>query len=204
MFTVIAGAFAGAVVTVFLGRDPGFALGLLVFLATAVAVFAVRPTAVYLVIPVPTLAYVAAAVGTGYIHDRATDTSHTALALSAVQWTAGGFVAMASSTALAIVVTLGRWLLARHRTGPRYEDYDAVIARRLRPASAQSAAGRDDDLRPADGGAQRSASGMPADPRPGALYRARASGRVDGRARSLLWVPTTPGARTPGSAAGRR
>jgi hypothetical protein len=120
VFTVIAGAFLGFVITALAGREPGFILGLLVVLATAVAVFAVRPKAVYLVIPAPSLAYVVAAVLTGYLHDRATDTSHTALAISAVQWIASGFVAMIAATALAIVVAAGRWMASNRRSGLRY------------------------------------------------------------------------------------
>lgn len=120
VFTVIAGAFAGFVITALAGREPGFILGLLVVLATVVAVFAVRPKAAYLVIPAPALAYVVAAVLTGYLHDRSMDTSHTALAISAVQWTASGFVPMFTATAIAVVVTAVRWWLARRRTPLRY------------------------------------------------------------------------------------
>lgn len=163
MFTVIGGAVLGALVTVFLGRDPGFALGLLVFLSTLVAVFVVRPRAVYLVIPVPALSYVVAAVLTGYLHDRATDTSHTALAISAVQWIAAGFVAMAAATALAILVTAIRWLVSYRRTGLRYENYDTVAARRLGDTQSRSASA-------GDGERQRpSPSELPSDPQRRAL-----------------------------------
>ncbi len=136
VFTVIAGAFAGFLITALAGREPGFILGLLVVLATAVAVFAVRPKAVYLVIPAPALAYVVAAVLAGYLHDRATDTSHTALAISAVQWVASGFVAMIVATALAVVVAIGRWLASRRRTGLRYGGPSTRHADGARPASA--------------------------------------------------------------------
>jgi Na+/melibiose symporter-like transporter len=120
VFTVIAGAFVGFLITAVAGREPGFILGLLVVVATAVAVFAVRPKAVYLVIPAPALAYVVAAVLAGYLHDRAADTSHTALVISAVQWIASGFVAMIAATALAVVVAVGRWTASNRRTGLRY------------------------------------------------------------------------------------
>jgi hypothetical protein len=162
VFTVIGGALLGALVTIFLDRDPGFALGLLVFLATLVAVFVVRPKAAYLVIPVPALAYVVAAVLTGYVHDHSTATSHSALAIWAVQWIAAGFVAMAASTALAIVVSAARWLLSNRRTGLRYESYDAVAARRLAASQRRSATAADAEPRP-------SASGLPSDPQRRAL-----------------------------------
>jgi hypothetical protein len=115
----MAGAFVGFVITALAGREPGFVLGLLVVVGTVVAVFAVRPKAAYLVIPAPALSYVVAAVLTGYLHDRATDTSHTALAISAVQWIASGFVPMITATAVAIVVAACRWWLASRRTGLR-------------------------------------------------------------------------------------
>jgi hypothetical protein len=53
---------------------------------------------------------VGAAVIAGLIHDRATDTSNTALTLNGVQWIASGFVAMTAATILAIVIAAGRWL----------------------------------------------------------------------------------------------
>jgi hypothetical protein len=113
VFTVILGAMLGAVITVAAGRDPGVVLGIFLVAATVIAAFVVRPRAAYQVVPVPALAYVAAAIVAGLIHDRARDTTHTLLALSAIQWIASGFLAMVTATAVALVVTAGRWLLAR-------------------------------------------------------------------------------------------
>jgi hypothetical protein len=118
VFTVILGAVLGAVITVAAGRDPGLVLGVFLVVATVIAAFVVRPRAAYLVIPVPALAYVAAALVAGLIHDRARDTTHTLLALSAIQWIASGFLAMVTATAVAVVVTAARWLLSR-RPGSR-------------------------------------------------------------------------------------
>jgi hypothetical protein len=128
VFTVIGGAFAGLLVTVFLGREPGFALGLCVILATAVGSFAVRPNAAYLVIPAPALSYVVAAVAAGYVHDHASDTSHTALAVSGVQWVANGFIPMAVATGLAILIAAVRWLVSIRRSRPKWAP--AASARR--------------------------------------------------------------------------
>ncbi len=150
VFTVIAGAFVGFIITAVAGREPGFILGLLVVLATAVAVFAVRPKAVYLVIPAPALAYVVAAVLAGYLHDRATDTSHTALAISAVQWIASGFVPMVAATALAVVVAAGRWLASRRRVGLRYGGTSARHADGARPESTGQDPGTPASLPPTD------------------------------------------------------
>jgi hypothetical protein len=113
VFTVILGALLGAVITVVAGRDPGLLLGVFLVVATVIAAFVVRPRAAYLVIPVPALAYVAAAIVAGLIHDRASDTTHTLLAVNAVQWIASGFFAMIAATAVAMLVATTRWLLAR-------------------------------------------------------------------------------------------
>jgi hypothetical protein len=113
VFTVVLGALLGAVITVVAGRDPGLVLGIFLVIATVIAAFVVRPRAAYLVIPVPALAYVVVAIVAGLIHDRARDTTHTLLALSAIQWIASGFFAMVTATAVAVVITVARWLLAR-------------------------------------------------------------------------------------------
>ena len=87
-------------------------LGASVVAGTAAATLAVRPRSVYVIIPVPALAYVVAATIAGLIHDRATDTSHTALALSAVQWAAAGFLAMTGATILAAVIAITRRVIS--------------------------------------------------------------------------------------------
>jgi hypothetical protein len=154
VFTVIAGAVLGAIGTIVIGREPGPLLGILVIAATLVAVFAVRPRASYLVIPVPALAYIPAAVAAGLVHDRAMDTSHTALLVNAVQWVASGFFAMTTATALAIVVAAGRMLAERSLNRPARErpDYRAPGLR----GSGGGAAGRG-----------RGTRGLPAAGRPG-------------------------------------
>ncbi len=121
---VIVGAVLGALLTVLAGTEPGTLLGLSVIAATGLGAFAVRPGSVYLIIPVPAPAYVAAAVLAGLIHDRASDTSPAILAVNAVQWIASGFFAMSAATLLVIAVALWRWLMTgraaywRGRTGP--------------------------------------------------------------------------------------
>ncbi len=110
MFTIIASALLGAVVTAISGRDPGLTLGIFVIAGTVLAATIVRLRSVYMIFPVPALGYVVAAVIAGLIHDRATDTSNTGLTLNAVQWIAAGFVAMTTATILAIVIAAGRWL----------------------------------------------------------------------------------------------
>ncbi len=110
---VIGGAGAGLLVTLLAGREPGLVLGIFLLAGTAAGALAVRPRAAYLIIPVPALAYLAAAIVAGLVHDRAADTSHTALVISAAQWIASGFLAMSAATLLAIVVAVARGVAAR-------------------------------------------------------------------------------------------
>ena len=115
---VVGGAAAGLLGTLLAGREPGLVLGIFLLAGTAAGALAVRPRAAYLIIPVPALAYLAAAIVAGLVHDRATDTSHTAVVISAAQWIASGFLAMSAATLLAIVVAVVRGVAAR-RAGRR-------------------------------------------------------------------------------------
>jgi hypothetical protein len=109
---VLGGAALGALITVLAGTGPGLALGVCLAAATLVAALAIQPRAVYRIIPVPALAYVvAAAAAAGLIGDRMASTSHTAFAVSAAQWIAGGFLPMTTATLLAIAVTAIRWFI---------------------------------------------------------------------------------------------
>ena len=126
---VIGGALAGLLVTVMTGTEPGVLLGIFLLAGTAAGALAVHPRAAYLIIPVPALAYLAAAIAAGLIHDRAADTSHTALAISAAQWIAGGFFTMTGATLLAIVVAAGRWAAARVGAGPPASPPDPAVTR---------------------------------------------------------------------------
>jgi hypothetical protein len=119
---VVSGAATGTLITVLAGREPGFVLGFFLVLGTIAASFAVRPGAVYRIFPVPALAYLGGAIIAGLIHDRAADTSHTALVINAAQWSASGFLAMAAATVLVAVVGAVRFWREWRRlggTGPR-------------------------------------------------------------------------------------
>jgi hypothetical protein len=112
---VIGAALLGALGTVITDRDPGSLLGLFVVVGTIAAGFAVHDRAAYLIIPVPALAYVAAAIMAGAIHDRAIDTSRTQLLVSAGQWIASGFLAISAATILAVLIAATRWIQSRRR-----------------------------------------------------------------------------------------
>ncbi len=109
---VLAAALLGAAFTVASHRDPGRALGIFIAGGTVAAGTSVRARSAYAIIPVPALAYAAAAAIAGLIHDHAVDTSRTALTLSAVQWLASGFPAMTAATALAVLIAIARRLLS--------------------------------------------------------------------------------------------
>ncbi len=114
MLTVAVAAALGGLATAIIGREPGPLLGSLVLIATLLAGTAVRPRAAYLIIPLPALCYLVAATTAGLYHDRAADTSLTALAASALQWAASGFWLMIVATAAAIVIAAVRWFAHRH------------------------------------------------------------------------------------------
>lgn len=108
---VVGGAALGALITVLAGIGPGPVLGVSLVAATLAAALAIQPGAVYRIIPVPALAYLVMATVAGLAGDRAAGTSHTALAVSAAQWIASGFLPMTVATLLAIAVTAIRWFI---------------------------------------------------------------------------------------------
>jgi hypothetical protein len=163
LVVVISTAAVGTLITVVAGREPGFVLGFCVLVGAVAASFAVRPGAVYRIIPAPALAYLVGAVLAGLIHDRATDTSRTALAISAAQWTASGFLAMTAATLLAILICAVRW----GRYWRRYGAFgpQGQVSQRSMDGSRRAASSRSP-------GGSRSAAGprSPAGPRgPGGL-----------------------------------
>ena len=110
---VLVAAALGTAVTVASHHEPGEALGIFVLAGTLAAATSVRARSVYAIIPVPALAYTMGAGIAGLVHDRAADTTRTALVLSAVQWIAAGFLTMTAATAVAVLIALARWLMSR-------------------------------------------------------------------------------------------
>jgi hypothetical protein len=95
-------------------------LGVCLVAGTVAGALAVRPRTGYLILPVPAIAYLIAALIAGLIYNRSNDGSSTFLAVNGTQWIASGFIAMAVATGLAIVITAIRW---RRFTPLRDEDY---------------------------------------------------------------------------------
>jgi hypothetical protein len=156
---VVASAAIGAIVTMVTRSAPGLALGFFVVVGTLAASLAVRPRAGRMILPVPVLSYLVAALISGVVFDRSADSSKTALAISAAQWIADGFFAMALATALAVVIITTRWFLWRRgRSAARDSGWPVPAAGRPRtgpnptgPARAgtvQAGPGRDGAARP--------------------------------------------------------
>ncbi len=110
---IVASAAAGAIVTMVARSAPGPLLGLFVVAGAIVAALAVRPRAGRMILPVPALSYVVAALLSGVVYDRSADSSKAELAIGAAQWIADGFFSMALATVLAVAIISVRWYLWR-------------------------------------------------------------------------------------------
>src|SRR6201996_1705858 len=110
---VVIAAALGALVTVATKHDPGPLLGGFVVAGTLAAGFAVRPRAAYVLIPIPVLCYLIFGLAAGLGREEL-NSATSGLTVDAAQWIANGFLAMAAATVLAVLITLGRWLWARH------------------------------------------------------------------------------------------
>jgi hypothetical protein len=110
---VAASTALGASATMLTGKEPGSILGVFVIIGTLAAAVAVRPQAGRIILPVPALSYLVAAMVTGVIYDHSADVSKAALAVNAAQWIANGFVAMLLATILAVVLVTVRWIFWR-------------------------------------------------------------------------------------------
>jgi hypothetical protein len=108
----------GVIGTLVAGGAPGAVLGVLLIAGSLAAAFGVHFRQGYLLIPVPALAYAVGATVTGMFHDRGADISHTALAVSAAQWFAGGFLWMTVATLGVVAIAAVRWLARRGEPGP--------------------------------------------------------------------------------------
>ncbi len=140
---VVASAAVGAIATMVARSEPGFLLGLMVVAGTAAAALVVRPREGWMILPVPVLSYLVAALLSGVVVDRAADSSRTQLAVAAAQWAAGGFFAMVLATVLAAAIISARWYLWRRaRPAPRGQGRAAPQADPGRKAPVRARAAR--------------------------------------------------------------
>jgi hypothetical protein len=158
---------------------PGVLLGLFVVAGTVTAALAVRPTAGRMLLPVPVLSYLVAALITGIIHDPTVVSFKTQLAVDAAQWIADGFFAMALATVLAAVITTARWYLWRRRRpatrAPRWpapptgtgRDAAGRDATERRPTTWETSADSGSPRGFADPGGARETGPKATGPRPG-------------------------------------
>jgi len=120
---VVAGAGVGAFATIITAGEPGTVLGVALVAGAVAGVLAVRPKAAYRLVPVPALAGFAAALLAGVVHDRAIDNSRTEMALNALGWMSGGFVAMAATTVVTLLVAVARFAWHARRQRARGDDF---------------------------------------------------------------------------------
>ena len=113
------GAVVGAFATIVTASEPGTLLGVALIAGALAGALSVRPAAAYRLVPVPALMGFAAALLAGVVHDRGIDTSHTEMAINALGWMSGGFVAMAAASVVTLVVAVARyaWYARRERAG---------------------------------------------------------------------------------------
>ena len=112
---MIGSAALGAVGTMLTSGGPGMLLSVCLVAGTVAAGLVVRQREAYLIIPVPALAYLVAALTAGLAGSGAG--SVTDLAVNALQWVAHGFGTMLLATILAIGITAARWWMAVQRAG---------------------------------------------------------------------------------------
>jgi len=154
--------------------SPGSLLGLFVVAGTVVAALAVRPRDGRMILPVPVLSYLVAALASGVVADRPADSSQTALAIGAAQWVANGFFTMVLATVLAAAITTVRWYLWRRgRPGRREADWAAPAGDATRAAATRAGAARPGTAR---AGTARPGTGL----RPGEAWETSAESGYPG------------------------
>jgi hypothetical protein len=113
LLMLVAATLLGIVFTLFAGSEPGFMLGLFITVGSVAAALGVRRGSVYLVFPLPAIAFFVAAVITGKVKDSSLTASTAGLGAAFLQWTADIFFPMAIATILVLIVGGVRWLLSR-------------------------------------------------------------------------------------------
>jgi Domain of unknown function (DUF6542) len=184
---VAAAAGLGLALTAAAHSTPGAGLGLCLLGGTVLAALMVRPGAVYLLIPLPPLAYLVVAAVGGLAGGKLAGLPRTTLAVTATQWLASGFITMSLASAVAAVVAIVRGLRARPLAHP------AGTGQRLlgrgRDTPTRSAAGGTSWLRSMPSPAQTGCGGSS----PRATCSAQACGAPASTASAACRSATDPG-----------
>jgi len=114
ILVLVAGTLLGIIVTLVAGQEPGDLLGLFIIVGTIAAVLGIQRSKVYLLFPMPALAFFVAAIVTGKVHDAKLGSSTTGLGAGFTQWIAGIFFPAVVATIVVLLFGGGRWLFGRH------------------------------------------------------------------------------------------
>jgi len=156
MLVLAAGALLGIIFTVLANQEPGNLLGFFIIMGAIAAVLGIQRGKVYLLFPVPALAFFLTAVIAGKVHDAKLGSSTAATGAGVTQWIAGIFFPAVVATILVLLIGGGRWLLGRQLiTGqsmlppggpaPRAPRAPRPAAREPRPAPQPRRPARNDD-----------------------------------------------------------
>jgi hypothetical protein len=113
ILVLVAGALLGIIVTLVAGQEPGDLLGFFIIVGTIAAALGIQRSKVYLLFPLPALAFFVAAIVTGKVHDAKLGSSTTGLGAGFTQWIAGIFFPAVVATIVVLLFGGGRWLFGR-------------------------------------------------------------------------------------------
>lgn len=182
MLVLFAFTALGVIFTLIAGHEPGGLLGFFIIVGTIAAALGIRRGKVYLLFPAPALAFFAAAIITGKVHDAKLGSSTAGLGAGFTQWIAGMFFPAVVATIIVLLLGGGRWLLGRQLiTGQSALSAGRPVPGNARPAPRGRRPAVDswaDEDRFADPAPRPGKTGQPprqgAGPRPGAANGARA------------------------------
>jgi hypothetical protein len=107
VLVIIAISAVGALINGLAGGEPGLILYLSLIIGTLVATLLVEDRLVWVLIPVPALVFPVMAFAAGTIGESGAPSSHSGT-YAVAKWVANGFIAMATATLLAGLVTVVR------------------------------------------------------------------------------------------------
>jgi uncharacterized protein DUF6542 len=149
---MLGAALIGVIGTLLAGSEPGSLLVWVTIIGSVVAALSIRRDSMYLLIPLPALLLFAAALFTGYVHDKALFHGLTKGAVF-LQWISGVFFGMCAATILVVVISGGRWVLSKALVSGQFGASAGQVGGRGRRAAGPGQPGTRADRRV--GGASR-------------------------------------------------